>query len=187
MSAEMPRMLDAELLEQLESRWRAAGATTLQRMAPGISDDEIDRIAAPLGFRLPEEARRLYRWHDGSGVYPIIWLRGMSCLEQAVSDSVDFEGFDDNWNSGWLHLMDEKPYVLLDCSGEEHAPVPVWHYSYDDEFPTRPVFASIGEMVEFWVALIDDGHMYWNGETWWGDEASVPAEALQRLRGVPTD
>lgn len=181
-------MLDSELLRQLEANWLAAGATTLEKMAPGLTDEDIDRIAAPLGFRLPEEVRRLYRWHDGSNLYPFICPRALTSLEQTVEQTLDFVEDDDAWKPGWVHVMDEKPYVVLACSGEDQGLVPVWHYDYAAfDFPSRPVFASIGDMVAFWIDLIDQGSMFWRGESWWIDEATMPDDALQRLRGVPTD
>ncbi|MEN3267947.1 hypothetical protein [Pseudonocardia sp.] len=63
--------------------------------------------------------------------------------------------------------MDEKPYLIFDCRGERNAPVPVWHLDYAYDFPTRPVFASIGAMVSFWIDLIDDGQISWDANGEW--------------------
>ncbi|MCW2995806.1 MAG: hypothetical protein JWQ18_3301 [Conexibacter sp.] len=43
--------------------------------------------------------------------------------------------------------MDEKPYVIVDCSGDTDAPVSVWNYEFT--VPSRAVFASIGDMFSF--------------------------------------
>jgi hypothetical protein len=66
---------------------------------------------------------------------------------------------------------------------------PVWHldYSFDFDRPTPPVFDSIGDMVTFWIELIDDGQISWDAE---GDEPirqPVPDAILRRMTGVPTD
>jgi len=153
-------------------------------MKPGLQDAEIDRISAPLGFDLPDEVRRLYRWRDGSGLATMIWRRGMSSLEQAVTDTLAFREDDECWQPTWLNIMDERPYVAVECGVGPQDPVPVWHYGYDWPDPTRPVFASIGDMVAFWIELIDDGLMYWDHAQWRVGDA-IPGETLEKLSGVP--
>ena len=58
-------MLDRQLLGELEARWHAEGAPITERLTPGLSDEEIDAITAPLGIRLPAEARLWWQWHNG--------------------------------------------------------------------------------------------------------------------------
>ena len=86
-----------------------------------------------------------------------------------------------------MQVMDEQPCLLFDCRGGVTSPVPVWHLDYAFDFPTRPVFDSIGDMVAFWIELIDDGQVTWDAN---GDEhirEPVPDAVHQRIRGVPTD
>lgn len=182
----MPRLLDTELLQDLERRWDELDTSMPSRMKPGLQDIDIDRIAAPLGFKLPEEVRHLYRWHDGSGLATMIWHRGMSSLQEAVTDTLVFREDDEEWQPGWLNIMDERPYVAVDCNVGLQDPVPVWHYGYDWPDPTRPVFASIGDMFAFWIELIDGGLMYWKREQWKISD-SVSEEILGKLSGVPND
>jgi hypothetical protein len=179
-----PRLLDDELLHALEERWRKRGADTPARMAPGLRDDEIDRIAAPLGFGLPQEIRTLYRWHDGSGRYHMIWGRGMLPLRVAVVEAADPPPWDEVRRPGWMQILDERPYLMADCTVGVDDPVPIWHYGPDWEEPTRPVFASVGDMVAFWVKLIDDDLMYWDRALWQMRD-SAPANIRERLSGVP--
>ena len=48
-------------------------------------------------------------------------------------------------------------FVVFDCrdAADADAHVPVWHfdYSFDHDHPTRPVFASIGDMVAYTALL----------------------------------
>lgn len=178
-------MLDSKLLAQLKRRWHSLGTTMDQPMRPGLTDTEIDRIAAPLGFPLPEEVRRLYRWHDGSGRGTMIWGRGLYSLEQSVRSTLEFRADDDDWRPGWLNAMDEKPYVAFACDGDQDQPVPVWHYDYVSPPPTRPVFAGIGEMVAFWIELIDTNIMYWDTRAW--KVRDLPQDVERKLLGVPAD
>jgi hypothetical protein len=181
----MPRMLDDEILGQLERRWQELGTTMLDRMEPGLDDGEIDRIAAPLGFRLPEEVRRVFRWHRGSSLAPFAVHRTLLPLETSVQSTLDFRQDDDDWQPDWLSFMDEKPYIALAC-GDFDDPVPVWHYDYVHLPPTRPVFASIGELFLFWIELIDNDYMYWN-TPFWPMRRQTPQDVVKKVVGVPSD
>jgi hypothetical protein len=58
-------VLDAELLGELERRWRDQGWPGVDWLQPGLDDGEIDAMTSPLGLRLPLEARRWWGWRDG--------------------------------------------------------------------------------------------------------------------------
>jgi hypothetical protein len=135
----MPRTLDTELLDEFERRLRDRSAVFFDRLRPGLGDEEIDRLSAPLGFDLPEEVRRWYRWQNGSSSFPIILSRAFKPLATDVQSTHEFVQDDNNWHTGWLKVMDEKPYIVFDCGGAADAPVPVWHYDYNFAVPTRPV------------------------------------------------
>jgi hypothetical protein len=180
-------MLDTHLLKELEDRWRQQSPTLLERMQPGIDDDEIDRLSAPLGYTLPEEVRRWYRWHNGSSGHDIAIRRAMTELADDVKQTLEFQDEDEHWNNGWLKVMTQKPYVVFDCSGSETGPVAVWHYDYEFPRPSRPVFESIGDMVAFWIQLIDDNRMFWDVEHGWQLHEPVPADVRQKIAGVPSD
>jgi hypothetical protein len=89
-----------------------------------------------------------------------------------------------------MRIMDERPFIVFGCrdADDADAHVPVWHfdYSFDHDHPTRPVFASIGDMVTFWIELIDAGHLYWDADNWHIRD-TVPETISERICGVPTD
>jgi hypothetical protein len=182
-------MLDDRLLNDLEQRWRDQSPALLQRLRPGLADAEIDRVAEPLGYTIPEEVRRWYRWHNGSTGYPIMFSRCFGALTDDVAATLDLEEDEEKWKKGWLQVMDEKPYLIFDCRGDVDVPAPVWHfdYSFDLDRPTRPVFDSIGDMVSFWIELIDNGQVVWATEGEGRLREPVPETIRQRIRGVPTD
>jgi hypothetical protein len=189
----MSSIVDQQLIDAFDQRLRAQGVPWLAERPPGLTDEEIDRIAAPLGYALPEEVRRWYRWHNGSAGWDLVLSRVQTTLEEDVGDTVYFRDMDDNWRPGWLKVMNEKPYILFDCSSDPEAPVAVWHYDYEQGYPTRPVFDSIGEMLRFWMALIDEGQMFWDpdvtgtGVADWRVREPLPHEIARTLGGVPTD
>ncbi|WP_445152677.1 SMI1/KNR4 family protein [Baekduia sp. Peel2402] len=182
------RLLDDQLLAALEQRWREQGAQTPDHMEPGLTDEQIDEITAPLGFPLPDELRTLYRWHNGSGRYEMAWLRALWALDTAVPTSLKDAVSSDDWRPGWMQILSERPAVLVDClANGQHGPAPVWNHHVEIEAPTRPVFASVGDMVSFWIELIDDDLMYWDGRLWQIRDDRISDEAMQRLSGVPQD
>jgi hypothetical protein len=182
----MANFLDEDLLGELEERWRRVGAGFVDRLPPGLPDEDMDAMTERLGLRLPEEARRWYRWHNGSDGSYATALRAMTPLAEDVTVTDVLRQDDAFWIDGWLRTMDENPFVALDCRVAHDEPVPVWHYYQGFEFPTRPMFDSIGDMVLFWIELIDDGHMHWENRTWWMREP-VRKDVLFRLGGVPAD
>jgi hypothetical protein len=70
MTAELPRLLSFDLLEALKARWRTAGWPGVERLNPGLTDEEIDAATQPLGLRLPTEVRIWWRWHNGISIPP---------------------------------------------------------------------------------------------------------------------
>lgn len=160
-------------------------------MAPGIDDGEIDRVSVPLGLVLPEELRRLFRWRNGSSLSDIVWRRGLFTLAHCVQSTLGMRDESDDdfvWPFEWVQIMNEKPYLAADCRGDHDAPVPIWHFDYEFEYPTRPVFASIGDMVTFWIETIDSGEIYWSGhEGLWRAREPLAEDVAQRYGGVPSD
>lgn len=53
-----PKLLDEQILEAPEQRWHSKGAATPEIMEAGLTDEEIDAIATPLGFPLDRFDRR---------------------------------------------------------------------------------------------------------------------------------
>jgi len=43
----------------------------------------------------------------------------------------------------------------------------------------------VGDLVTFWINLIDDGLMYWDGTMWQIHDEIISGETLESLRGVP--
>lgn len=181
----MARMLDDALLEHFDAMLRGQGVIPPDNRPGGLMDAEIDEIAAPFGFRLPEEARVWYRWHDGSR-WDVFYTRAQLSLADAVETSCESRAEDEDWRASWLQATNEKPYILFECDGAADKPVPVWHYDYWGEPPTRPQFESIGEMLLYWMSLVDRGHAFWQDGSWRLREP-IPDDVRSMLGGVPSD
>jgi hypothetical protein len=183
----MTTMLDADLLEQLEHRWLAGSPEVFERIAPGLSDAEIAEVARPLGFDLPDEVLRWFRWQNGSEPHPVIVARTFRSLVNAVSVTAEWQLIDEEVPQTWLNVVDNQPDLFFDCSGGAAAPARVWFYDVDRGFPKRPKFESIGEMVLQWVELIDAGHLVWRADRggWWGHPDDATDALLELTGGAP--
>lgn len=177
-------LLDQGLLDRLEARLRAQDALIVDTWAPGLSDAQIDTILQPVGINLPEEARRWWRWHNGTlpGAPPrakeISPYRNLLALE-AVADFYEsgrhemlyLWGID-----GLLTPVTDMPLVYFHCDGPD-APVPVYTQIDHTEQPRR-VLSSIGELVLAWIDLMDRGIWATNADGTW---------AIDHDRALPPD
>jgi len=181
----MAKILDADLLARFEARCRQAGALYLDELEPGASEDDFAAAEQRLGFALPEEARTWYRWHNGSAGHYVTHWRTLVALSENVEETRVLQEFDQQWPANWLRTMDEQPFLALDCGGSPSSPVPVWHYMHGFSFPTRPVFESIGNMVSYWIELIDGEVMQWSVERGWFVNEPTSPDVREMLGGIP--
>jgi hypothetical protein len=156
-------MLDETTLDRFARSLRGAGAQSVDHLNPGLTDRQIDELTAAHGLALPEEARRLWRWHDGGspaappGAKEIAPGRRFVPLDsvlaeyaQAAADFRHLYGFD--------HIIEPftaKPMIFFDCRGSTDAPAPVL-VSHEFEEP-KLALPSIGDLIAVWTQFIDDG------------------------------
>jgi hypothetical protein len=174
-------MLTIDLLDGLRARWERLGAPVAAALRPGLDESGIDRLTEPPGIRLPAEARLWWMWHDGAtsrpGLEPELIGSGGAYsffpLARAVEQTLeireslagetwlpDRHAEPNDWQASWLLLTEPEEPIVLDCSGDPHAPVPVRRYSYEEGTRNRPPMGSIGELVAAWCEAIDAGACY---------------------------
>jgi hypothetical protein len=186
----MSVMLDQQLLNELEGRWRSQGALVADYLAPGLSDDEMQALVTPLGLRLPREARLWWGWHNGTvaDAPNLAWDIGPSraffSLELAVEESLggreDLEGC--GWQAGWIQVTSDRSRIYIDCSGDDNEPVSVWAVDWELDNPVAPTLGSFGDLVSTWITAIDLGAWKWNADRngWDWDRDKLTPE-IQRL------
>jgi hypothetical protein len=171
-------LLTAVMLERLSGHCRTLGAPVAESLRPGLSEPEMHALVAPLGLRLPTEARVWWAWHDraestslahslGNG---IVSLR----LEQAVARHLDNRKIaeqiaddrptpvraDDYWPPQWLTLAVAAGLgeIVCDCSVAEGEPTPIrlsdFEFPEDSQVPLAP---SLGTLVGWWLDALDSG------------------------------
>lgn len=183
----MPAYLDTDLLARFESALRSAGAAVTGVWAPGLSDAEIDAAVASTGLTVPEEARRWWRWHDGTRPEagpaaqelmpdrPLFDLA--TALEQfraARATTQEVYG-----REGLLMPVGDQPWLFFDCSGDRDAPVPVLVGGHGQDI--RPALPSIGALVEAWTELIETRVFTTDAEGHWEWDFEKVPEAIRQL------
>ena len=147
-------LLSEELLAAFEERLARVGAPCVSAFRPGLSEDEMDALTAPLGLRLPEEARQWWGWHDGIPVAElerpidgqVAPQRHHYALSEAVeqyrigraeaaylakmqppaSDRVpELRNPDYWWAPSWFPLTLSFGWVVLDCDVGKGEPSPL--------------------------------------------------------------
>lgn len=172
----MVPLLTEELLEALAERWRVLGAPIVDSLRPGLSDAEMDTLVAPLGLRLPAEARIWWGWHDGAEtglvshsignfIAPLRLAAAVEQYGQVLEDAATVAGDDDSvapeefWRQDWFPFaMPTRALLACDCSVASGAATPIRYVDF--EFPAEsrePVAPSLGAVVSLWIEAIDCG------------------------------
>jgi cell wall assembly regulator SMI1 len=179
-----PPKLDDRLLGEFREKLSAVRGLS-DWTTPGLSDAEIDAALQPLGLTLPEEARVLWRWHDGVPRElelrnPLGATRNLllptahavreanECLEvRAVNLRELGTDSDPRYDPQWLPFFGADRGWMVDCSVGRDAPTPLRALSWEDpEAP--PVRAqSLGEAVVVWMTALDSGGWEWDRDAGW--------------------
>lgn len=176
------------LLSQLADAWTAQGAAIAGQLAPGLSDDEMDELTAPLGVRLPLEARVWWGWHDG-----VPWRTdGERTTGRELGPGMDYLPLRDAVSQylrerrNFTQVMgDPEPYrpksfltityrggpIMCDCAVAPGSPTPIYLADSHDSQPQdvqNPVARSFGEMVTWWIEAMRDDIWHWDSrqELW---------------------
>lgn len=172
------------LLERLEEHWRRVGAPIVDFLRPGLAEEEIDALTAPLGLRLPVDVRELFAWHDGA---PPAVLREMSigpansllALSKQVATCWDEREFAEGlvregslesaelqWGHSWFPVLSgsgSRSLIVVDCAVEEGSAGPVGYVG--KEVTERPSLSpTFSDVVRFWVDCFDSGAYSWSAE-----------------------
>jgi hypothetical protein len=167
-------VLTADLLETLETGWARQSAPVMEHLRPGLSPERIDDLTAPLGLRLPVEARIWWGWHDGVDVrlgprtelgpsLPFLPLEAAIDLCLLLRDQAAHvwgERADYWWRTSWFPITERLGAIRCECGVEEGAPTPIfWADSHDHDANglTIPKLESLGSLVAWWGEALETG------------------------------
>lgn len=146
-------------------------------LRPGLRDEEMDALTAPLGLRLPREARRWWGWHDGASAQPgfepeVIGPPSMSFfpladavertgsirkIQNELWERFGWEGSEPDWKPGWLVLTNPERPIVIDCSVGLDDPVPVRSFFFQEPMVAAEGVKSLGELIRIWIYAFDSG------------------------------
>jgi hypothetical protein len=175
-------ILDADMLSALEERLRAQDAPVVHSMRPGLTEPEINKVLAPLGLRLPIEARLWWGWHDGAKYprhelipgQPFLslaeavdsYLLGRTIAKQVAEPDLlpPMNDPDFRWNPAWLPITGDRGHpTVIDCSVAEGEPTPLRVIDGQDvDGFFKPKAPSLGQMVTWWIQTLDEGICRWD-------------------------
>ena len=178
-----PRLLTGAVLSRFECALRDLGIC-VDHLRPGLTDDEIDALAKPGGFVLPDEVRRWWRWHNG---YPsdgardslLLPTRAMLSLEESMACRLAVPGLADQNVPGLLPIAG-PPYYILQCSQSGPVASVVW-IVLDWASGIERTAPSLGELVATWTDHLERG--IWLPDTHGGWAEIQPALEI----GLPAD
>jgi cell wall assembly regulator SMI1 len=166
----------------------------VNRLQPGLAEEQQDRMLAPLELRLPQEARLWWRWHDGVTLVraPSIqrtigpgfeylplaeaivqYHRCRDAAREVAStpgQSPPVNNPDHWWAPHWfpVTLTGYGGVVACDCSVDDALRTPirmVWWAGRESY--ADPVTQSFGEMVSWWIDAMETGA--WHFDTGHGE------------------
>lgn len=173
MSAEAQNLTPA-LLDDYAERLRALGAPAVERLAPGLSDAEMDATTARLDLRLPPEARVWWAWRNGilpgGATTPAerrITASANECLSlsEAVLESERTQRIAEQterplgrlWWPSLLPLL-STPHgslIAIDCAMPHETASTVYYLEWEGGI--LPKAQSLGEMVGWWIEAVESG------------------------------
>lgn len=165
----MRSRLTNDQIDRLVDALRQQGAPVVDRLAPGLSDREMDELTAPLDIRLPEEARTWWGHCNGAHSQPGDGAHSVALspawwwapLEAVVSLCQELRAMSDpdTWLASWLPIVVGDGELIIDTSVARGQLTPVHVIDFegdDDDFGVRhvPTLPSLAALVDTWTAAV---------------------------------
>lgn len=199
-------LLSGDLLNQLESRWRAQHAPLVEHLAAGLDDAQIDELTRPLGLRVPPEARAWWRWHNGVSSHAITRriereMVGSGWAFLPLGEAVERTATERRraretagekaetllWRTGWLVVAEDLHggVFAVDCIDAVREAAPIYYIEGEiGQERFQPRTRTFGEMITWWIEGLDDGTIAYDATSsrWNYDwERLDPQRELTRL------
>lgn len=142
--------LDDAAIDRLVAALRQQGAPIAAHLSPGLSDDEMQTLVAPLDIVLPAEARAWWRYANGvpsdapgSGALSPSW--SWAGLEDIVAECIwrresgregALPGLPSLFDAAWLPIVIGDGMLVIDTSQDVTAAV--YNVDWHDDDLTEP-------------------------------------------------
>ncbi len=178
-----PLQLSPEMLDRYLAALRAAGAPLADNLGPGLSDQEIDELLAPLGLAASPELRTLWGWRitsmasapqpDAFDLNPDFELWPP---EIAVKQTENYRDHTDGGHRPSVAVAGAKwEWLLVLCDpNSAAATAPIEHFLLDEPtFATRA--PSLGALFAKWTEQLERGDYTHTSGEW---EPENPPQTL---------
>lgn len=178
-------LLDEQALDHYRSLLLEVGIPFDQWTNPGLSDSQMDNVAASLPFDLPSEARTWWAWRDGAseskaasfgpGYYCFSLSGAVEAYGQARATARKSAGEpglegprsdpDFLWKPSWLPILGPGALkTAIDCDVAEGEPSPVSFIDVAEqpEEYARHKARSMGELIGWWCCALEVGAWEWD-------------------------
>lgn len=165
-----PAILDRALIDRLIAALREQHAPMVEHLNPGLSEEEMAALVAPLGQTLPQEANAWWGYADGVPLdAPGSTSLSLSWSWRPLAESVAMcrkmrriasEDLAPDEPSGfaesWLPVVRGDGILVMDTAQPVIAPVYTidWH-TFDPEDPPRPRLPSLGALIASWALALE--------------------------------
>ena len=162
-----PPHLSPEQLKRLWAQLANQEAPVIERSAPGLTDNEIDRLAEPRGVRSGSELRIWWGWRNGVAADDVQksverelgpgleFLPLEECLELYKWCRTEFDDPEWSWPETWLPFMPFGRFAV-ELAGRSTSAVRDMDFHHTGH-PGRVVAGSLGEVVAWWTEALESG------------------------------
>jgi hypothetical protein len=176
-----------------EQRLRDLGVPVVERLRPGLTRAEVDRLAAEFGVELSDDAAAWWMWHDGDRLRydddwgtPSLTPTGVFCGLRAAlewsqqahdatwAQDVDPERPDLDWrfHRQWTALLPATTALIIDSRTPDAVDSPTGLWSSDGGLGHT---ISLTERIAWWHWALDHGHWALGPDgTWLVDDTRSP-------------
>jgi hypothetical protein len=149
---------------------RAGVATYRLQERPLLTDNDLDRLEAEIGRLLPEEARELFLWHDGSPNVNLVPDLSFNPLwvyrDSHLAVRGDRLGRVTNAHGGEINLavlfeilnINKMPFMVLTTEGKREGTSPVYVSLFEDLYDVTMVAHSLSDLLLYLIAELESGN-----------------------------
>ncbi len=176
-------MPEVERLQQalgsLDRFFRGCGAPLAGALRPGLSESQLHRIEAELGFELPDEVHIWFRWHDGAdkitnvppGYTYLPTLQYLLPLDRSLAFRALFLERKETvkllpiheYETGWLPVTGSdgaEGALAVDCYEPAAGTLHVVTVRGEDDWALPS--GSLTDLAELWVKVAEGGYWRWD-------------------------
>jgi hypothetical protein len=163
-------ILDCALIDRLIGALREQHVPMAEHLNPGLAEEEMAALVAPLGQTLPQEAQVWWGYGDGVPLdtpgstnlslswswRPLAETVAMCRTMRSIAGEDVEPGEPTGFSDSWLPVVRGDGILVMDTADPVIAPVYTidWH-TYERDDPPKPRLGSLGALVGSWALALE--------------------------------